>query len=320
MVYTQQDKASAARLSVASNTGLVALKLTVGVFTGSMAVISEAIHSGIDLLASFIALISVKASAVPPDRSHPFGHEKIENISGSIEALLILLAAAWIVYESIHRLINPEPVSLIGLGAAVMAVSAAVNLLVSRRLFAIGYAAESVALQGNAWHLRTDVYTSLGVLAGLLLIMVARWAFPGLDVYWLDPLAALCVAVLIGVTGWRVLVKAFRDLVDARLPDDEEALIRSIIASGQPKVLGYNHLRTRRAGRVRFVEFRMKVDSGMTVDQSHSLAEEVTSAIRNEFPGTNVSIHVEPCAENCRGGACPEGCFVGVSPGETRRS
>lgn len=319
MAYTQKDKASAAWLSVASNSSLVALKLAAGIFMGSMAVISEAIHSAVDLLASLIALVSVKTSGVPPDRSHPFGHEKIENISGSVEAVLILLAAAWIVYESIGKLINPEPVSMIGLGVAVMAVSVIVNMLVSRRLFRIGYATESLALQGNAWHLRTDVYTSLGVLVSLLLIMAAGWAFPGLDVYWLDPLAALCVALLIAVTGWRVLVKAFRDLIDARLPDDEESVIRSIIASRQPGVHGYHRLRSRRAGRVRFVEFHMKVDPAMTVDASHALAEDVTSAIRKEFPGTNVSIHVEPCRDHCRGGDCPEGCFVspgGKFPGE----
>lgn len=302
-------------LSVASNSSLVVLKLAAGIFIGSMAVISEAIHSGIDLLASLIALVSVKTSGVPPDRVHPFGHEKIENISGSIEALLILCAAAWIVYESIQKLINPEPVSMIGLGVAVMAVSVTVNMLVSRRLFTIGYATESVALQGNAWHLRTDVYTSLGVLVSLLLIMAARWAFPDINVYWIDPLAALCVALLIAATGWKVLVKAFRDLLDARLPEDEESIIHSIIAAGQPAVHGYHHLRTRRAGRVRFVEFHMKVDATMTVDESHALAEEVTSAIRGEFPDTSVSIHVEPCRDHCPGGDCPEGCFV--SPGGT---
>ncbi|MDD5475588.1 MAG: cation diffusion facilitator family transporter [Syntrophales bacterium] len=318
MAYTQKDKASVAWLSVASNSTLVVLKLSAGIYIGSMAVISEAIHSGMDLLASLIALFSVKRSEIPPDRVHPFGHEKIENISGSIEALLILAASAWIVYEAIKKLVNPEPVSMIGVGIAVMAFSVVVNTLVSRKLFRIGYATESVALQGNAWHLRTDVYTSLGVLASLLLIMAAGWFFPSSNLYWIDPLVALCVALLIAVTGWKLLVKAVGDLLDASLPEEEERVMRSLIKSRYPDVHGYHRFRSRRAGRVRFVEFHMKVDSVMTVDDSHALAEILTKDIEDVFPETNVLIHVEPCLDGCRGEDCPEGCFVfTVATGES---
>ena len=153
-------KSSVALLSVASNTILVLLKLTVGIIIGSVSVISEAIHSSVDLLAAMIALFAVRTSGKPADAEHPFGHGKVENMSGTVEALLIFLAAGWIIFEAVKKLKNPEPLEEVGWGVAVMIVASAANILVSRALFKVGKETDSVALQADAWHLRTDVYTS----------------------------------------------------------------------------------------------------------------------------------------------------------------
>jgi cation diffusion facilitator family transporter len=163
-------KAGVAALSIVSNATLVGLKLLVGLIIGSVSVLSEAIHSAMDLMASVIAFLSVRTSAKPADARHPFGHGKYENLSGALEALLIYIAAIWIIFEAIHKLIAPQPLEKPGFGIVVMLISAVANWLISLRLFKIGKETDSIALQADAWHLRTDVYTSAGVMAGLIII------------------------------------------------------------------------------------------------------------------------------------------------------
>jgi cation diffusion facilitator family transporter len=184
-------KINTALLSVISNVALMMMKLAVGFAIGSVAIISEGIHSGMDLLAAFIALFSVKKSSQPADRSHPFGHGKVENISGTIEAVLIFLAAGWIIYEAVRKLIHPMPLKIFGWGVGVMLFSAMVNTVVSRLLFKVGKETDSVALLADAWHLRTDVYTSAGVMVSLILIWMGEAVFKGIHFDWLDPVAAL---------------------------------------------------------------------------------------------------------------------------------
>jgi cation diffusion facilitator family transporter len=171
------EKIRTARLSIFSNCTLIVMKLLAGIFSGSVSIISEAIHSGMDLLASVIAFLSVKMSDTPPDKEHPYGHGKVENISGVIEAVLIFIAAGWIIYEAIHKIILPAPIENIEIGAAVMAVSGFINFLVSRRLYKVAKKTDSIALEADALHLKTDVYTSVGVAAGLLLIWITGWKF-----------------------------------------------------------------------------------------------------------------------------------------------
>ena len=162
-----QRKKRVALLSVLSNSTLVVLKLAVGLAIGSVSVISEAIHSGVDLVAAAIAYYSVRTSGIPADREHPYGHGKIENISGTVEALLIFIAAVWIFYEAIQKIVRPAPLEMAFWGVAVMFLSAVINTIVSRKLFRVGKETDSVALIADGWHLRTDVYTSAGVMLGL---------------------------------------------------------------------------------------------------------------------------------------------------------
>jgi cation diffusion facilitator family transporter len=287
-------KTRVALLSVASNTSLVVLKLIVGAVIGSVSVMSEAIHSGVDLIAALIATLAVRTSGAPADEEHPFGHGKVENISGTIEALLIFFAAAWIVYEAVHRLMKPQPIEAAGWGVAVMLLSALLNTLVSHWLFKVGKETDSVALEADAWHLRTDVYTSAGVMLGMAAIWSHERFFPTVNIHWIDPVAAICVAMLIVKAAWELTVKSTKGLLDVRLPADEVQWIKSYICSRQPQICGYHKLRTRKSGAERFVEFDMLVRPDMSVDESHAITDEATRAICEHFGGATVTIHVEP--------------------------
>jgi cation diffusion facilitator family transporter len=304
-----KKKKQVALLSVVSNSILVALKLAVGLVIGSVSVISEAIHSGVDLIASGIAYYSVRTSGMPADREHPFGHGKIENISGTVEALLIFLAAAWILYEAVQKIVRPAPLELAFWGVAVMLLSAVMNTMVSRKLFQVGKETDSVALIADGWHLRTDVYTSAGVMMGLAVIWAASRFAPGVDLHWVDPAAAIAVAVLIIKAAWDLTVQSARDLLDVQLPGDEIAWLESLILQHQPVVKGYHKLRTRKAGNFRFVEFHIKVDPNMTVQSSHDITDDFSREIRGRFPGASVTIHIEPCDGSCTG-SCLEGCLL----------
>ncbi|HQL91512.1 MAG TPA: cation diffusion facilitator family transporter [Syntrophales bacterium] len=305
----EQRKRRVALLSVCSNSALVALKLAVGLSIGAVSVLSEAIHSAVDLVASGIAWYSVRTSGVPADREHPYGHGKIENVSGTVEALLIFLAAGWIVYEAVGKIVRPEPIEMVSWGVAVMLLSAAVNTAVSRKLFQVGRETDSVALIADGWHLRTDVYTSAGVMAGLGAIWAASHAAPGVDLNWVDPAAALGVAALIVKAAWDLTRRSARDLLDVRLPGDEIAWIEALILDRRPVVKGFHQLRTRKSGHFRFVEFHVKVDPAMTVEASHRITQELTAEIRGRFPGASVTIHIEPCDGSCSE-RCTEGCLL----------
>lgn len=300
---TTSDKASldqlkekTARLSVISNTCLVVMKFVVGFSIGSVAIISEAIHSAMDLVAAVIAFFSVRKSAEPPDEGHEFGHGKFEDISGLIEALLIFVAAILIIVEAVSTLLG-EPSEhftpeLLYLGIAVMGISALVNWYVSGRLMTVAKQTESIALESDAWHLRTDVYTSLGVLAGLVLIRLT-----GLTI--LDSLVALCVAVVILRAAYDLTVRSLSDLIDHSIPIEDQNRIREIICDHASDYAGFHDLKTRRSGPEVFIEFHLVMAGEITVVQSHDLADHLEADLRLEYPRSHVTIHIEPCNEGC---------------------
>ena len=309
MKSLQQRKENVAILSVVSNSVLVAVKAIVGILIGSVSIISEAIHSGTDLLAAIIAMFSVKTSSVPADDVHPFGHGKVESISGLVEALLIFVAAFWIIFEALKKISSSQVLESPGWGVAVMLASTVINFFVSQKLFKVGKEAESIALQADAWHLRTDVYTSAGVMLSLAIIWIAHFIFPKPNIHWLDPVAAIFVAVFILRAAYHLTAQALRDLMDVKLPAEEEAMIRDIIASHKPAVHGFHQLRTRRAGNFRFIEFHIKVDPKMTVEASHDITKEIKQSIREEFSDCVITIHIEPCDGSCTD-VCVAGCLL----------
>jgi cation diffusion facilitator family transporter len=278
---------SAALLSVFSNTLLVGSKITVGIFGGSVAVLSEGIHSSLDLVASIIAFISVSLSAQPVDEDHPYGHGKIESVSGTIEAILIIIAGGLIIREAVHKLMIGGGVKHIDLGLAVMLVSVVMNIFVSRALFIAAKKHESQALEADAHHLSTDVMTSGGVLIGLLLVR-----FTGKQ--WLDSVVAFGVAALIIFIGFKVMVQSFVDLIDRRLPEKDEFKIRSLIEEHADKFIEYHKMRTRRSGAVRYIDVHLVVSSDQTVEEAHKLCDHIENDITDLFKNAKIFIHLEP--------------------------
>ena len=278
------EKIRTARLSIISNCSLIIMKLMAGIFSGSVSIISEAIHSGMDLLASIIAFLSVKMSDSPPDKEHPYGHGKVENISGVIEAVLIFIAAGWIIYEAIHKIIKPAPIENIEIGAAVMAVSGFINFLVSRRLYKVAKETDSIALEADALHLKTDVYTSVGVAAGLLLIWVTGWKF-------LDPIVAISVALLILKESYSLLKNAYSPLLDTSLSLAENKIIGDVITQ---KGFSYHNLRSRKSGQYRFADVHLELPENMLLKDVHRICDEIEVEIKTKISHMEIQIHVEP--------------------------
>jgi len=292
-------KTSVALLAGTSNTILTTLKAIVGIAIGSVSIISEAIHSAVDLVSSLIAFVSVRKASQPPDETHSFGHGKLENVSGTIEALLIFFAAGWIIAEAIHKLRNPSEVSSVGWGVILMFCSAAINLVVSHIELKVAKASDSLALEADAWHLRTDVYTSAGVLFGLLIIWVGRRLWPGVNPAWVDAAAAIAVALLIIRTSYQLVVKSARDLFDYSLPPEEVKKIRRLILRHRPPVISFHELRTRKAGPTRYVEAHVTIDGTVSLNEAHRLSRSIRDEIRSAFPDAHVTIHVDPCDKTC---------------------
>ena len=281
-------KRRAAALAIGSNLALIVLKLVAGAVTGSVAIVTEAIHSAIDLIASFVAYFSVRKAGEPADETHRYGHDKIENLAAAVEGLLILVGSGVILYASVRRLLGHGHVERLGFGIVVVGISAVANLLVSARLARVGRDTESPALAGDAAHLRTDAYTSMAVLVGLVLVQVT-----GAD--WLDPVVAIAVAGAIVSAGLRLLSRSSRVLVDEALPEQERAAIRAeVLAFGDRGVVGYHKLRTRRAGSRRYVDLHLQFRAGTTLEQAHEIAHAIQDAIAARLRGADVLIHLEP--------------------------
>lgn len=277
----------AALISVASNTILVAAKIVVALLSGSAALLSEALHSGLDLLASSIAWLSLRFAAHPPDREHPYGHGKWENVSAFLEGLLILGVALWVLYEAGHRLFTPVALTHLDLAMAVLVGSALVNLLVSWALRRAGRRFDSVALEADAAHLSTDVYTSLGALAGL-----AGYYLTGHHLF--DTGAALLVGGIILGIGIKVTHGALQGLLDTRLPAEEEEAVRQIVSQATPH-LELKELVSRKAGPVRYLDLTLTVCRWENLDEIHRFCDDLEARIAARFPGARIFIHPEPC-------------------------
>jgi cation diffusion facilitator family transporter len=284
-------KSRAALVSVASNSTLVILKLVIGIFSGSVSIISEAIHSANDLVAALIAFFSVRISDRPADHEHPFGHGKAESISGVIEAALIVFAAVWIMVEAVKKILliyNHKGGELehLGWGTAVMVISVLLNTLVARYLFKIAKKEDSVALEADAQHLSTDVYTSLGVAGGLIMVWITDW-------HIIDPIVAILVAILIFSIGWKLTVAAGKHLMDSSLPESEVAEIEKIVKS-EPRVVSWHRMRTRKSGSQRHIDFHIVMPAEATLVEAHHIADELEKLIAQRFAMANVVIHVDP--------------------------
>lgn len=278
-------KAKVARLSIVSNTFLIILKVIVGLLSGSVSIISEAIHSSMDLIAALIAFFSVRISDNPPDSRHPYGHGKVENISGVIEAILIFVAAIWIIAEAFKKILGDKgSLEAIWLGSAVMLVSAVVNFIVSRRLYKVARETNSVALEADALHLMTDVYTSAGVAFGLGLILLT-------GIEWLDPLVAILVALFIIKESFSLLRRAFSPLLDTAWGQDEIEILERRLNEMEVR---YHDLKTRVAGNYRFIDIHVEIPENESVGQAHSYCDMIEDKLNAVYENLTVNIHIEP--------------------------
>jgi cation diffusion facilitator family transporter len=283
-----RTKVRAAWVSIVANGVLIAFKLVVGTISGSIGIISEAVHSTTDLVAAVIALVSVREASRPADRRHRYGHEKVENLSGVIEGGIIFAAAVAIVVEAVRHLISGETIDHIPLAIAVMVVSAAVNVGLTVYLFRAARRTGSPALQADAANHLTDVYTSLGVAGGLVLVDVT-----GLTYF--DPILAIAVAALIMWTAWKIVSSSTRVLLDEALPDDELDIVRATVAEHRGElIIGYHKLRARHAGAKHLIDLHITVPGDMTIAAAHQIAEHIETDIGARLPNTEVLVHLEP--------------------------
>ena len=271
-------RSGAAWVSVLSNTALIALKLFAAIVTGSIALLTEAFQSIIDLLASTIALLSIRRAEQPPDEDHTYGHEKAENLAAAFEGVLILGGAGLIIYEAAGRLADPPELESLGVGIVVIAVTIVINLVVSAFLSRRARHFGSPALEGDAAHLFTDALSSIGVLVGLIAVAIT-------DEVVFDAIAAILVALAIIYTGVRIVARSGRVLVDEAPPPEELDRIEAAIAAAAiPEMIGYHKLRARRAGRRRWMDLHVQFRDGTSLERAHEAAHQLRDVIRGAGP------------------------------------
>jgi cation diffusion facilitator family transporter len=283
-------KSFVALLSVVTTSTLTFLKLLIGLLSGSVSVLAEGFHSATDMLAAFVAFVSVKKSSLPPDDDHPYGHGKFESISGALEASLILGATFYVLYEAIKSLVEGRHISYGLLAIFVMSFSALANWVISSILLSVAKKTDSLALEADGWHLRIDAYTSTGAIVALLLVFLTGFRF------W-DSITALIIAGVMAHTGLKLFASAWHQLTDASLSPSEIKLIDDLIKTHAGELVSYHKMRSRRAGSYRYVDLHMVVKGSMSVEEAHKICDELENEVRNALPNTELLIHIEPSEE-----------------------
>ena len=276
-----------ALLSVAAAIVTLLLKFGAYFLTGSVGLLSDAIESFVNLAAALIAFTAITIAGRPPDTNHTYGHDKAEYFSSGAEGTLILIAAGTIIYSAVYRLVNPAPLENLGIGSAIALLASAINFGVSRIMLRVARQEDSIALEADAHHLMTDVWTSVGVVTGILVVGVTGWQV-------LDPLIAIAVAVNIIWMGVQLLRRSTAGLMDVTLPRAEVAVIQTAISDVTGPEVPYHALRTRKSGSRRFIDFHLLLPGKTTVQESHDLVSQIETAIEQQLPNTYVTIHVEP--------------------------
>lgn len=294
----QKTKERVSRVSITTISLLIAMKVVAAILTGSIGILADAVHSLIDLTGAIVGFFAVKVSGRPPDEEHRFGHGRAEDLAGAVIAGLIFSVGGMIAFQAVRRLMAGSIVEMVDAGIITTAAAIAINVAVSRYVFTVARAADSVALEATGRDLMADVLSSVAVLVGLVLVRVTGQAV-------LDPIVALIVVVFIVRAAVVTMREAVTALMDTRLPEEEESLIRKLLDERQ-EVANYHSLRTRKAGSQRHVVVHIVVPSEKTVEEGHRIAEEMEDEIRKLLRNATVTIHVEPCTPDCA--ECPAQC------------
>ncbi|MDP2916841.1 MAG: cation diffusion facilitator family transporter [Dehalococcoidia bacterium] len=290
----------AVKLSLAVVIGLIVLKVAVGLVTGSISIMAQALDSFLDVLAILITFFSVSIAAKPADKEHPFGHGKVENIGAVMQALLIFVAGILIIYLSARRIVTGEvELELTDAAIGVMVVSIAASIFLSRHLLKVSRKTESIALEANAHNIAADVYSASAVLAGLLIVRFTPFTV-------LDPIVAIVVALFILKVGYDVIRRFSGALIDVKLPEAEENLIKSTIMEHGGQLVGFHALRTRKAGRQRYIDLHLVMPKNASVEEAHRMTDHIEQDIKRRLRYASVIIHIEPCDDTCA--ECPAAC------------
>jgi len=290
----QKEKTSAALSSVIAAVGLTTFKIIVGIATNSLGILAEAAHSALDLMAAVMTFFAVRVADKPADKSHPFGHGKVENVSALFETLLLLATSVWIIYEAIHRLQAPETHVEVSIWSfIVMGVSIIVDVSRSRMLYAAAKKYNSQALEADALHFSTDIWSSSVVILGLILVLVARW-FPSLAILEKgDAVAALVVAAIVVFVSGELGIRSIQALLDAAPKNGERSRIIEEI-SKMEDIADVHAVRIRSSGAGWFVDMHVTMNGRMSLKRSHALTEQIEGKVMEILPGADVTVHVEP--------------------------
>lgn len=276
-----------ARLSVLAAIATISLKALAYLVTDSVGLLSDAFESGVNLIAALVTLVALLVAAIPPDDNHAYGHSKVEYFASGVEGTLILVAAITIVISAVDRFFNLKSVENIGIGLGISFIATILNFIVARTLKKGGERHNSIALLADADHLFTDVWTSAGVMIGVILVAITGYI-------WLDPLIAILVAINIVYTGIKIIKQSILGLMDTALPKVEQQKIIKILQSYEETGISFHALRTRQSASQRFASVHIQVPGFWSVQQGHSLMEEIEESLRIAIPRINVLTHLEP--------------------------
>ncbi len=280
------------RLAIVSIGALILMKLITSFVTGSIGIRADAFHSLIDLTGAVIGYIGIKISSKPPDKRHAFGHGKAENISGTVISLLIFAAAVLIAYQAINRIISGGEVELVTVGIFVTAAAIVINLIFARYALDVARKTDSLALEATARDMLADVYSSIAVLVGLILVLIT-----GLTI--MDSVVALLVALVIFRTAIITFKKSFSGIMDAGLPKEEEDIIKSVLTEHKDRIVGFHALRTRKSGSQRFADLHLVMHRKTSVEEAHNMCDHLEEDLKEKLPRINITIHIEPCDSKC---------------------
>ena len=275
--------------SISSNALLLTGKVVAGVLTGSASVLSEAVHSATDLVASIVAFVAVRRSESPPDESHNYGHGRFENLAGVFEGVILLGVGAGVIYGAVDGIINGAELEFLSFGIGVMALSAVVNYFVSRWLLRVAHETDSRALEAEGYNLRTDVWGAAGVALGLIAALATGWTV-------LDPIIAAFIGLVILWTAFRLILGSTRVLLDESLPEEELNVVEGVIGrevKSDPRVRGYHKLRARKSGPQRHIDFHLQLKTETTLGEAHKISDALEERIRGNLPNSDVLIHLE---------------------------
>ena len=295
--FKEKDKWN--KRSVLVNAILFILKLVVGIFTMSMAVLSDAIDSGIDVVTSLMARYSVKMANEPADERHSYGHGKFENLSGFIQAIIVVVIAIFILIEAIRRIFEGINLEALEYGIIIMIISVVGKLAISQNLLKVARKHESIAMEANALNLRADVWMSIGVLTSLSIILLMVGQYP--DIVYLDPIVAIVIAFVIIKAGFDIAKRSSQDLLDEHIPEDEQAIVQEIMDAHKDDYLEFHRFRARKSGAERHIDMHMVLPKDKSIEEAHQITDKIEVEITARLKNATVVIHMEPCDGKCAG-------------------